>query len=404
MRTSNSSLNRPHANLATGAALTAFDHQPRTRIVYGPESIKRVGELTRELGGSKALLVSDPGIAAAGHEGLVCDHLVAAGIDVKVFDEVRENPTTDCVDACVAAARTSGVEIIIGLGGGSAMDTAKGCNFILTNGGRMQDYWGFGKAAKPMLPLLAIPTTAGTGSECQSFTLIADAETHAKMACGDPKAAPRIALLDPTLTLSQPPRVTACTGIDAIAHAVESAVTRSRTGLSQSYSQAAFKLGAASLPIIFKEPDNLEARGRMQLGAALAGLAIETSMLGAAHAAANPLTAHYQVVHGQAVGILLPHVVRFNAAQPESNAIYAELLRSACLEQVASGNNVSAVLSDYLTDLLREADLPTGLNDCGVKPEQIPQLAQEAAEQWTAQFNPRLPSAEDFEQLYRTAL
>ena len=130
---------------------------------------------------------------------------------------------------CLGAARAAGIDGIVGLGGGSSLDTAKGCNFLLTNGGRMQDYWGVGKATRPMLPLIAIPTTAGTGSECQSFALIADETTHQKMACGDPKAAARVAILDPPLTLSQPPRVAACTGMDALSHAVETAVTKGAT-------------------------------------------------------------------------------------------------------------------------------------------------------------------------------
>jgi alcohol dehydrogenase len=184
------------------------------------------------------------------------------------------------------------------------MDTAKGCNFILTNGGRMHDYCGVGKAKAPMLPLIAIPTTAGTGSECQSATLIADEHTHQKMACLDPKAAARIAILDPVLTLSQPPRVTACTGIDAIAHAVETAVTTARHPLSLMYSHNAFKL-CAEFSTRHSESGDLEARGRMLLGAAFAGWP-ENSMLGATHAAANPLTAHFDVVHGMAVGMMLP--------------------------------------------------------------------------------------------------
>src|SRR5207247_5413533 len=147
---------------------------------------------------------------------------------------------------------------------------------------RMQDYWGVGKASRPMLPLIAIPTTAGTGSECQSFALIADEHTHQKMACGDPKAAARVAILDPALTVSQPPRVTACTGIDAIAHAVETAVTKKRNPLSLMYSHEAFKLTLGSFERVLSHPLDLEPRGRMLLGSALAGTAIEHSMLGAA--------------------------------------------------------------------------------------------------------------------------
>jgi alcohol dehydrogenase len=166
---------------------------------------------------------------------------------------------------------------------------------LLTNGGQMRDYWGVGgKASRPLLPLIAVPTTAGTGSECQSFTLITDEETHQKMACGDPKAAPRVAILDPTLTVSQPRRVTACTGLDAIAHAVETAVTKRRNPVSWLYAREAFPADHDELRAGVGHADDLEARGAMLLGAAYAGIAIENSMLGAAHSLANPLTAHFR--------------------------------------------------------------------------------------------------------------
>src|SRR5437588_183500 len=305
-----------------------FDHQPRTRLVFGVNSIDRLGELAREFGKS-ILLVTDPGLVAAGHVEQAQRSLKSAGLHVTIFDKARENPTTKCVDACVAVAKAANIDTIIGLGGGSAMDTAKGCNFLLTNGGHMQDYCGVGKASKPMLPLIAIPTTAGTGSECQSAALIVDEATHQKMACLDPKAAARIAVLDPSLTISQPPRVTACTGLDAIAHAVETAVSKKRNAVSAMYSREAFKLCMTSFPEILLNPQDLEARGRMLLGASLSGLAIENSMLGAAHSAANPLTAHYEIVHGQAVGMMLPSVLRFNGADPVARQAYVELGSSA---------------------------------------------------------------------------
>ena len=267
--------------------------------------------------------------------------LADAGLQVTLFGKARENPTTRDVDECLAVARAFGIDTILGLGGGSSMDTAKGCNFIFSNGGRMQDYWGVGKAAKPMLPLIAIPTTAGTGSECQSFALIADEHTHQKMACGDPKAAARIAILDPELTKSQPPRVAACTGIDAITHAVETAVTRKRNALSLMYSHEAFKLVVTSFPGVMRQPGDLEARGRMLLGAALAGIAIENSMLGAAHSAANPLTARYGTVHGQAVGIMLPLVVRFNGRDPAARRAYAELASAPEIACASDGHEAA---------------------------------------------------------------
>src|SRR5688572_30419634 len=294
----------------------AFDWQPRTRLIFGPDTLERVGEIARDLGGKRALLVTDAGIVKAGHAGRAVGFIAAAGLQIEVYDSVRENPSTVDVADCVAVARRANVDIIIGLGGGSSMDTAKGCNFILTNGGEIKDYWGVGKATKPMLPLVAVPTTSGTGSECQSFALISDDQTHMKMACGDPKAAARIAILDPLLTISQPERVTACTGIDALAHAVETAVTRKRTPISSVFSREAYRLCSQSFARVLESPGDIEARGKMQLGAAFAGTAIELSMLGAAHSAANPLTAHYNIVHGQAVGLMLPGVIRFNAREP----------------------------------------------------------------------------------------
>src|SRR5688572_5023990 len=170
------------------STLAPFDHQPRTRLVFGVNSLERVGELARELPASRVLLVTDPGIVAAGHLERALRFMERAGLKVTVFDQSEENPTTRCVDACLKIAKQVGIDAFVALGGGSSLDTAKGCNFVLTNGGRMQDYWGVGKATKPMLPLIAIPITAGTGSECQSFALIADADSHEKMACGDPKA------------------------------------------------------------------------------------------------------------------------------------------------------------------------------------------------------------------------
>ena len=386
------------------STLAAFDHQPRTRIVFGVDAVERVGELAGELALRKVLLVTDPGIVKAGHAERVAQTLSNAGLAVSVFSDVEENPTTRCVADCVAAARKAGVEGFIALGGGSAMDTAKGCNFILTNGGRMQEYWGVAKATKPMLPLIAIPTTAGTGSECQSFALIADEKSHEKMACGDPKAAAKIAILDPGLTLSQPRRVTACTGIDAIAHVVETAVTTKRTAYSLMCAHEGFKLTVPNLPRVFANPNDLEARGRMQLGAAFAGMAIENSMLGAAHAAANPLTAHYGIIHGQAVGMMLPHVVRFNGRDPDALKAYAELASAPEIACMSDGHEAALnALVSWLERLLDIAEMPRSLAQCGVDRSMIPTMADEAAKQWTATFNPRMITARDFVRLYEGA-
>jgi alcohol dehydrogenase len=244
----------------------------------------------------------------------------------------------------------------------------------------MKDYWGIGKATKPMLPFVAIPTTAGTGSECQSFALISDAITHAKMACGDKKAAASLALLDPELTVTQPAMVTRHTGIDAITHALESAVSTKSSPLSRNYSLAAFALLAAGFPVVLQDPANLLARSQMLLGAALAGVAIENSMLGAAHACANPLTANFHVVHGEAVGVMMPAVLKMNAFSVEAAQIYRSLTN--CL-----GLNTSD-LSDWFRSLLDQAQLPQKLSHWGITEMNLDLLASQAATQWTGTFNP----------------
>ncbi|MDB2496309.1 iron-containing alcohol dehydrogenase, partial [Verrucomicrobiales bacterium] len=245
-----------------------FDHIPGGKVLFGWGTIDQLGEEAAALGASNALLVTDPGLAKTVWVERAVQSLLHEVGSVVVFDQVHENPTTDDVDLCVEVASKEEIDLIIGLGGGSSMDTAKGANFILTNGGTMHDYWGVNKATQPMLPFIAVPTTSGTGSECQSFALIGDAKSHAKMACGDKKAAAAVAILDSELTVTMPSAVTAHTGIDAIAHALETAVCNKRSDISSAYSRAAWQLLEQGLERVITDPENKEARARMQLGAA----------------------------------------------------------------------------------------------------------------------------------------
>ena len=322
------------------------------------------------------------------------------------FDDVAPNPTTDDVDRCVAFAKQHDIGAIVGLGGGSSMDCAKGANFLLTNGGRMQDYRGVGRASKQMLPMIAVPTTSGTGSEAQSFAVIADAETHMKMPCGDPKAACRVAILDPELTATMPRSVAAATGIDAMTHAIESYVTTKRNTMSQMFARQAWQLLSQSFPVIMESPEDIEARGQMLLGAHLAGAAIENSMLGAAHATANPLSAHFQTVHGIAVGVMLPHVVRWNT--PEVGQLYHDLaLTAGWADSGDSVGDAAESLANGFMRFLSVADMPTTLSSVLSEPlsdEMLKTLADEAAQQWTGTFNPRTMDSESFHELYRNAI
>jgi alcohol dehydrogenase len=251
----------------------------------------------------------------------------------------------------------------------------------------MQDYHGYGKAVRPLLPMIGIPTTAGTGSEAQTYALISDAQTHVKLACGDSQAAFRIAVLDPALTVSQPSDVTATSGFDAIAHAVETFVTTGRNAFSEVFSREAWRLLERNYERVLARPDDLEARGAMQMGAYFAGVAIENSMLGATHACANPLTAHYGTTHGASIAILLPSVVRWNA--PVAAARYAELLTLSTANAGADGRDASESLARRLEELAAAGGLDQTLGGVGVPLSDLSMLAEEAAEQWTGRFNPR---------------
>ncbi|MEM9828315.1 MAG: iron-containing alcohol dehydrogenase [Planctomycetota bacterium] len=389
-----------------------FDFYPRTRLVFGPGTVHSVGEHASQLGLRRLLLVCDPGIMATPHPQTVIESLKAAGITVETFSDFGQNPSTVMVDRGVAAAAAYQPDGLIGLGGGSSMDCCKGINFVFSCGGTMSDYKGIGKATSDLLPLIAIPTTAGTGSEVQSFAIISDPETHVKMACGDKRAAPKVSILDPELTLSQPPQVTRLTAIDAVSHALETYVSKRRNEISKTFSRQAFGLLGSAIETVFIQPDDLAARSAMLLGASLSGLAIENSMLGAAHATANPLTARHDVVHGQAVGLMLPAVIRLNATRfPDA---YAELLREiepSTTSAGASDANASSPaassplaadrLAWHVSRWVELAGLKTKLVDLGIAEASIDDMVPEALEQWTGTFNPVALDADVVRKLYQ---
>ncbi len=372
--------------------MQTFDAELTQRVIFGENCIEKLGEVTRTLGGSRVFIVTDRGIEKAGILARSLSALQGERIAAYVFADVSSNPTTEDVEAAVAVAQSNTpIDLIIGLGGGSAMDCAKGANFLLTNGGKMEDYWGTNKASQPMLPSIGIPTTIGTGSEAQSFALIAQRETHIKMACGDKKAKFGTVILDATLTETLPRSVAAVTGIDAIAHAIESFVSTRRNPMSQMFSQQAWQLLDANFEDAL-ESKSTASRSNMLLGAYFAGLAIENSMLGAAHACANPLTARYGITHGVAVALMLPHVIRFNSAVAEES--YHQF-------------RPDGDLADRIVRLKGMGNLPNTLRECSVQytigTVDIPTLAKEASIQWTAQFNPRSLNIQDFTKLYEAA-
>jgi len=382
-----------------------FDFYPRTRVVFGAGALSRLGELARERGFTRTLIVSDPGIVASGLVGRAQAMLGEAGIAACTFSGFDANPDADMVEAGRVHAAASGVDSIVGLGGGSSLDCAKGINFVLSNGGTMRDYKGHGRVNRPMLPMIGIPTTAGTGSEAQSYAIISDPVTHEKMACGDAQAAFQIAILDPVLTVSQPRLLTATVGYDAISHAVESYVTSARTTMSEMFAAEAWRLLEANYERVLVEPEDLPARGAMLLGAHEAGMAIEQSMLGATHACANPLTARHRTPHGVAIAVMLPHVVRWNAETEGQR--YADLLRITTQTPGLAGASGAEAAGEQLAARLDElagiGGLPRTLRQLGVPWEDLPTLAAGAEKQWTGTFNPRPFDAAAAQMLYEQA-
>jgi alcohol dehydrogenase len=367
--------------------MRAFDFLPHTGIIFGEGSLNRLGTIAQQLGFTRTLIVSDRDLVKTGLPGRAAALLRDAAITTFVFQDFSSNPDTQMVEAGRVYAASVQIDSFVALGGGSSLDCAKGINFVLTNGGSMRDYRGFGKAARPMLPSIGIPTTAGTGSEAQTYALISDAETHAKMACGDPKAAFRIAMLDPLLTLTQPRSVAATAGFDAISHAIESYVTSKRTNISDLFAREAWRLLESNYERVLTQPDDVAARGAMLLGAHQAGVAIEQSMLGATHACANPLTAKYGTTHAVAIAVMLPHVVRWNSGVVGER--YAELFRGD--------------LASRLNELARIGGLPATLREIGVNEADLAALATDAAREWTGTFNPRPFDSTAALELYKRA-
>jgi alcohol dehydrogenase len=361
-----------------------FEFRPRTSVVFAEGALARLGELAAELGFTRTLLVADQGLLATGHVDRAAAFLRASGVDVRVFHDFEASPDSRMVEAGRVVAAEHRADSLVALGGGSSLDCAKGINFLLTGGGAMRDYRGFGKAKGSMLPSIGIPTTAGTGSEAQSYAIISDADTHAKMACGDPGAAFRVAILDPALTITQPRRVTAVAGYDALSHAVESYVTTRRTSVSDLFAREAWTLLESHYERVLAEPGDVTARGAMLLGAHWAGVAVEQSMLGATHGCANPITARYGTVHGEAIAVMLPRVVRWNGGVCDDR--YAELLRAAGRH---GGPSAAERLAGRLEALARAGGLPLTLRELDVSRDDLPALAADAATQWTGTFNPR---------------
>ena len=378
-----------------------LDQKPTAH--FGAGSVKKVGELAKAEGAKKALIITDSFIAQSDIRKKIEDSLKAAGITVEVFDGVTPNPTTACVDAGSDFAAKSDADILIAVGGGSSMDTAKGVSLGARNPQR-----GIGldyqtQFEKPGLPIIAIPTTAGTGSEVNAFGVITDEETHVRFYVGHSSALAKAAILDPELTLGLPPKATAATGMDAMIHAVESYLSIRNNPYSDGIALQTIELVMKNLPTAYKEGSNLEARANMLLASHIVGVGFSHTGLGLVHGIGHSLGGHFNVPHGVALCTVLDQVLRFNL--PARQARMAKIGQALGVADTAKSEAENADQAiKTLVQLAREVGLDTKLSDHGITEADLPLLAKTAVEDAVTLNNPIKPTEQDVLGILRSAL
>ena len=376
--------------------------QSPERLLFGWGSVGKTGEEALRYG-TKALIVSGKTSSrASGALDAVCASLKSAGIAVTLFCEVESDPSVHTVTVGATLARDSGADIVIALGGGSPLDAAKAISVMATHSGNIVDYEKTALTRKG-IPVIAIPTTAGTGSEVTKFVVITDTDRKVKMLISSPFLIPRVALLDPQLTLSIPPAFTAGPGMDALTHAIEAFQSSLAAPTTDVFALSAIRLIGGNLVKATLNGANVEARTAMLLGQMHAGLAFGNASVALVHAMSRPLGAHFGIPHGQANAILLPWVMEYNRpACPEKFVRIAEALD--CDVQGLPLKEASRLAVTTVREIYADTGLPLTLAELGVPAESLPQLAQDASQSGSVLFNPRKPTLNEIEQLYHSCL
>jgi len=369
----------------------------------GIGAVKEVGAKAKYLGGTRALLVTDKGLSASGMADQIRKLLEDAGVQTTIFDGAEPNPTDIDVREGLKAYQADKCDMIVTLGGGSSHDTGKGIGIVASNGGDIREYAGIDTVAKPLPPLIAINTTAGTASEMTRFAVITNTSTHVKMIFASPRITPTIAINDPVLMVGMPPALTAATGMDALTHAVEAYVAALMNPVTDACAIAAIKLIAEWLPAAVANGDNLEARDKMAYAEYLAGMAFNNAGIGIVHAMAHQPGALLNKPHGVCNAILLPHGCSFNLiAMPKRFAEIAAAMgvNTSGLETMeAAEKGVEAIRK-----LSRMVGIPAGLGQIGVKASDIPALSDNAIKDICCLFNPRKITIDDIRRIYTEAL
>ena len=378
-----------------------FNWSPAGSIIFGNGAVKKVGSEVKRLGGKKVVVCTDEGLVKFGVAQKVIDSLSDAGIQYSIFDKCEANPSVETVEKVTALAK--GADMLIGVGGGSSSDPAKAAAVMVTNGGNIRDYEGCDLFPNAPLPVIAIPTAAGTGAEVTCFAVVTDVEKEWKMAIGGSYNIASLAICDPELTASLPPLFTAATGMDALTHAIEGFISRASDPISDAILAKAIKLIAGSLQrATFKGEFDKDARYDMMMGSTMAGMGFINTILGIAHSMAHPLGAMFGVPHGVGNAICLPVTMEFNLySNPDKIAEIAGLFG----KDTSGMDTIQAakLAVDTVYELLDSLPIPP-LSDWNVTPDDIEKLSEEAMKGGDRSTNPRETTVEDFEKLYQKAL
>jgi alcohol dehydrogenase class IV len=382
-----------------------FEFLCRPRILYGPGVVREVGFEAQKIGGSRAVIVTDKVLRQTGLVDRVVEGLAGSGVAmVGIFDDVPPNSEVLVVERGAALARGWDCDVLIAIGGGSVIDTAKGMNIVLSEGGALLDYEGAGMLNRPLRPLIAIPTTAGTGSEITIAAVIKDDARGIKLEFSSPFIPPNVAILDPELTLGLPPGLTASTGMDALTHAIEAYVSPYSEPICDALGLHAMRMIAANLPLAVRHGDDLEARGNMLLAAALAGMSFSNALCGVVHAMAHACGGRFSVPHGVANAILLPFGMEFNleAAAPRLAEVAAALGVDVAGRRLDAESAARAGIA-ALRQLIQDCGLPVRLSQVGVRREGFAEMAGDALGDAMMISNPRPATEEEIVALYERA-
>ena len=377
-------------------AVTQF-FMPSSNLL-GAGALEEAVKQMAGLGFKKALIVTDVPLVKLGFAKRLADLLAAQNIASAVFDAVKPNPTVGNVNAGLQALNALGADCVVSLGGGSPHDCAKGIALLASNGGKIEDYEGLDKSAKPQLPLIAVNTTAGTASEMTRFTIITDETRHVKMAIVDKHVTPILSVNAPELMEDMPASLTAATGMDALTHAVEAYVSTAHNPITDACALQAIALIARHLPTAVSTPKDKTAREQMAYAQFLAGMAFNNASLGYVHAMAHQLGGFYDLPHGVCNALLLPHVEAFNMRAAADRLAEVGRVLSANNSQLAGLGPIEAIQA-----LAAKVGIPPNLRSLGVKEEDFPTLAENAMKDVCGLTNPVQPTREEVIGIFRAA-